>query len=169
MDEAIVLLRHYWRDEKVDFDGEFYRADAIAMEPKPPQGERLPIWIGGGTPAALNRVARLGDGWLAPAYTDAEEVREARRVIERHADEAQRDPASIGHQMMLDVPPRDETGKLFYKDLDRVVARAEFVHELGFEWGAINATAIFQSGARSVDAMLDVLGRVHDRVRAALG
>jgi hypothetical protein len=43
------------------------------------------------------------------------------------------------------------------------------VREHGFEWGAINATAIFQSGARSVDAIVDVLGRVHDRLRATVG
>lgn len=169
MDEAIKLLRHYWRDEKIDFDGEFYRADAIAMEPKPPQGARLPIWVGGGTPAALRRVAELGDGWLAPAMTNEDDIRAARRTIEHHAEAIGRDPGTIGYQMMLDVPPRDETGKLFYKDLDRAAARAEFVREHGFEWGAINATAIFQAGARSVDAIVDVLGRVHDRLRATVG
>jgi probable F420-dependent oxidoreductase len=169
MDEAIKLMRHYWRDERIDFDGEFYRADAIAMEPKPPQRDRLPIWIGGTTPAALRRVAELGDGWLAPAFTDTAEVRDARAAIERHADAARRDPSTIGYQMMLDVPPRNDSGKAFYQDLDRVVARAEFVRGLGFEWGTVNATAIFQAGARSIEAIVDVLGRVHDRVRAAVG
>lgn len=43
MDEAIELLRAYWGDERVEFAGEFYSADAIAMEPKPPQGRELPI------------------------------------------------------------------------------------------------------------------------------
>ena len=41
--------------------------------------------------------------------------------------------------------------------------------EMGFEGSAINATSIFQSGARSIDAMLDVLGQVHERLRAATG
>ena len=63
--------------------------------------------------------------------------------------------------MMLDVPPRDDAGRMFYKDLDRVKARAEQVENWGFEYGSINATAIFQSGARSVDAMIDVLASVH--------
>jgi len=169
MDEAIALLRHYWRDERVDFDGEFYRADAIAMEPKPPQRDRLPIWIGGGSPAALRRVGEHGDGWLAPAYTDPELVHAARRDIDRHAESAGRDPRALGYQMMLDVPPRDAGGKTFYQDMDRVAARAEFVHELGFEWGAINATAIFQSGARSIDAIIEVLEKVIERIRRAVG
>jgi hypothetical protein len=36
---------------------------------------------------------------------------------------------------------------------------------MGFEWVALNATAVFQAGARSVDAMLQALGALHDRIR----
>ena len=63
-DEAIQLLRAYWGDEKVDFTGKHYNADAIAMEPKPPQGATLPIWVGGYGPAAVRRAGQLGDGWM---------------------------------------------------------------------------------------------------------
>ncbi|NJN52577.1 MAG: TIGR03619 family F420-dependent LLM class oxidoreductase [Gammaproteobacteria bacterium] len=145
MDEAIVLLRHCWQDARVGFDGEFYRTDAIAMEPKPPRGA-IPVWIGGNSPRALRRVGELGDGWLATAYTDLEDVRRARAVIDGAAQAADRDPAEIGYQMMIDVPPRDASGKAFYQDMDRVAARAEFLREAGFQWGAVNATAIFQAG-----------------------
>src|SRR5256712_7226886 len=41
MDEAIQLLRAYWGDTQVNFDGQYYRAVAMGMEPKPPQGSRL--------------------------------------------------------------------------------------------------------------------------------
>ncbi len=164
MDEAIVLLRHCWRDKEVSFDGEFYRADTIAMEPKPPQSD-IPIWIGGTSDRALRRVGELGDGWLATAYTDAAEVKRARDTIEAAAVAADRDPAKIGRQMMIDVPPRDATGKAFYQDMDRVAERAEFLRSSGFQWGAVNATAMFQAGARTIDALIDVLGRVHDRIR----
>ncbi len=35
----------------------------------PPANPALPVWIGSwGSPAGLNRVARLADGWLASAY-----------------------------------------------------------------------------------------------------
>lgn len=165
MDEAIDVLRTCWREAHVEFAGDFYRATAVAMEPKPPQGERLPIWIGGHSPRALRRVGELGDGWLAPAYTDAAAARAAVQAIHRHAEAAGRDPAAIGLQQMLDVPPRDAGGKAFYADLDQVARRAEAVREMGFEWAAVNATAIFQAGARSVDAIIDVLGRLRERLR----
>src|SRR4029453_13508989 len=62
MDEAIELLRAYWEHPQVDFAGKHYRATAMAMEPKPPQGRRLPIWIGGNSEAACRRVGRLRRG-----------------------------------------------------------------------------------------------------------
>jgi hypothetical protein len=40
---------------------------------------------------------------------------------------------------------------------------------MGFGWVALNATAIFQAGARSVDAISDELARLHDRIRAEVG
>ena len=169
MDEAIDLLRTCWGEEHVDFDGDYYSVTAMAMEPKPPQGEQLPIWIGGSSPRALKRVGELGDGWLALAHTDADRARQAVETIHRHAEAAGRDPAAIGLQQMLDVPPRDSGGKSFYADVDQVVARAAAVRDMGFGWGALNATAIFQSGARSVDAIIDTLGTLHDRIRAATG
>jgi hypothetical protein len=37
---------------------------------------------------------------------------------------------------------------------------------MGFGWVAVNATAVFQAGARSVDAIAEALGRLHDTIRA---
>ncbi|MGF1596788.1 MAG: LLM class F420-dependent oxidoreductase [Acidimicrobiales bacterium] len=169
MDEAIRLLRAYWGDERIDFEGEFYTSTAMAMEPKPPQGASLPIWIGGGSRAALRRTAELGDGWMGTALPDDDKMMALVASIRSQAEDFGRDPATIGMHMMLQPPPRDEADKRFYADHDRVVARAATLAKLGFDWAAINATAIFQAGARSVDAMVDELGVIHAKISAAIG
>jgi probable F420-dependent oxidoreductase len=169
MDEAIALLRTYWGEAQVTAEGKHYPTTLMAMEPKPPQGRRLPIWIGGNSEAALRRTGRLGDGWLASRVTDADDARRAIDAIHRHASEAGRDPAAIGLQSMVAPPPRDAEGKRFYAEPDRVVARVAALKAMGFSWVALNATAIFQAGARSVDAMLDALGALHTRLRAEVG
>ena len=169
MTEAIDVLRVYFNDTQVDFQGEFYHATAMAMEPKPPQGGSLPIWLGGRADAALRRVGTHGDGWLANAFQENDAVRICTELIEEAAIDAGRDPVKIGYQTQFDVPPRDAEGKQFYAHLDRVAARAVQVREQGFEQAAINVTAIFQSGARSVDAMIESLGNVYERVKAEVG
>lgn len=169
MDEAIELLRAHWTEASVDAPGPFYAAEAIAMEPKPPQGGALPIWVGGSSPAALRRTGRLGDGWMGSAGADDEQTRGWMATIRRHAEEAGRDSASVGMQAMLAPPPRDAAGKTFYAEHDRVVRRAETLRDLGFDWASLNATAIFQSGARSVGAMVEELAKLHGKLRGAVG
>ncbi len=169
MDDAIGLMRSCWGDERIELRGERFDADAIAMEPKPPQRDRLPIWVGGSTPAALRRAGRLGDGWMGTLTGDAEQTRGAIEMVRRQAESAGRDPLAIGLQAMLAPPPNDREGKTFYQDHDRVVRRADEVQKLGFGWLAINATAIFQSGARSVAAMAEHLDALHTRLRDAVG
>jgi probable F420-dependent oxidoreductase len=169
MDEAIRLLRACWSDAQVDFEGRHYRVTAMAMEPKPPQGRRLPIWIGGMSEPAWRRVGQLGDGWLASRVTDADSARRALGAIRGHAEAAGRDPAAIGLQSMVAPPPRDAEGRRFYAEPDRVLARVVELQAMGFGWVSLNATAIFQAGARSVDAMLDALEALHAKIRAEVG
>jgi probable F420-dependent oxidoreductase len=169
MDEAIRLLRAYWSDARIDFDGEFYTSTAMAMEPKPVQEGGPPIWIGGGSRAALRRTAELGDGWMGSAISDEGEIRDALSTIREHCEKIGRDPGEIGLQMMLQPPPSRDEDKDWYADHDRVVRRVAALAALDFEWVSLNATAVFQAGARSVDAMVDQLARLHDKIHTAVG
>jgi len=170
MDEAIEVVRACLRDETITHFGEHYTLNAIAMEPKSPQGAGLPIWVGGNTPPAFSRIGRLGDGWLASQVTDADMAANAFEQIALAAGKAGRDPQALGYQAMIAPPPRagDDAAKGFYSDHTRVADRAAALQEMGFHAVALNATAIFQSGARSVDAMADALEGLHEAITATL-
>jgi len=94
-DEYIALLRALWTQDRVSFTGRFYRLDGALFFPKPVQ-QPPPIWIGGGSPAALGRVARLGDGWIAAPRPTLEDLAKDIAEIGRLAERAGRDPARIG-------------------------------------------------------------------------
>jgi probable F420-dependent oxidoreductase len=65
-DEDIALMRALWTAEGdlVEFHGEFHDVPLIDPEPRPVQ-RPVPILIGGHTDIAIDRAARLGDGWIA--------------------------------------------------------------------------------------------------------
>ena len=166
MDEAIDLLRAYWQGGTVGYQGDHYDSRDMGMEPVSPQGGTLPIWVGGESKAALRRVAQRGDGWMASGLTDEQALSMKQSILEQ-AEIFGRDPASIGMQLMLAPPPRTDEDKRFYADLDKIEERATVVAGMGFEWTAVNATAVFQAGARSVEAMIEQLGLIHQRIRNA--
>jgi probable F420-dependent oxidoreductase len=65
-DEHIALLRAIWTapGDHVEFHGEFW--DIAPMDPEPRPVQRpIPIVIGGHSEVAIERAARLGDGWIA--------------------------------------------------------------------------------------------------------
>ena len=62
--EAIRLIRRLWTEDEVDFDGNFYQVKGVGLSLKPKRPGGPPIWIGGAAKAAVERAARLGDGWI---------------------------------------------------------------------------------------------------------
>jgi probable F420-dependent oxidoreductase len=62
-DEYIEVLRTLWCDDTSSFSGQTYTLPECEMFPKPIQQPHPPIHIGGETDAALQRVARAGQGW----------------------------------------------------------------------------------------------------------
>ncbi len=89
-DEALTLLARLWSEEKVDFEGEYYRYQGARIAPRPVQNP-LPLWIGGSSEAAIQRTARLGTGWLAGIQTPEQVA----PVISRIREEALRIGRSI--------------------------------------------------------------------------
>jgi probable F420-dependent oxidoreductase len=63
-DEQLEMLRGALTHEHSTFQGEHYRFNDIAFNPKGFNRERLPIWVGGEGPAAQKRAARFGDAWF---------------------------------------------------------------------------------------------------------
>lgn len=72
LDETIALWRTLWSGSGEPFDGTFHRVDDYVFEPLPAMRDRLPIWVGGRSAAALGRAGRLGDGYHATAAGPAD-------------------------------------------------------------------------------------------------
>ena len=99
-DEQVALLKKVWSEDVTDFQGEFYRFERLGAHPHPIQKPHPPIWVGGHTPPALRRTARLADGWLPigarpPADLPPTELTHSFATIRAEAEKLGRDPNSI--------------------------------------------------------------------------
>ena len=145
MDEQVALLRRYWTERSITFEGEFDRVTGAGIAPLPLQ-RPIPLWFGGGSKPAFRRMGRLADGWL-PMMTPGPELDEAMATIAASAEAAGRDPQTIGME-----------GRITWGgDLDQVKHEAEQWRALGATHIAINTMG---SGLVGVDAHVEVLARI---------
>jgi probable F420-dependent oxidoreductase len=89
MDEYLRLMKILWTEDNPQFEGEYFQVANCGFAPKPVQKPHVPLWIGGESPAALRRAARLGDGWHSAA-TSLVELPEKLRVLRAALHEAGR-------------------------------------------------------------------------------
>ena len=97
-EEAIALLRTCWRDEPVDFAGDHYRVEQMSMLPKPVSPGGPPILVGGTAPAALDRAARLADGWISSGVMPLDRAAAAVQAMRERVRAGGRDPAAFTMQ-----------------------------------------------------------------------
>ena len=101
--EYIRLYKALWTEDNPSFRGKFWQIEDVGFSPKPLQKPHPPIWVGGHAPGALRRAGRLGDGWHAVGVAPSA-VAEGYREVQRHAEQAGRDPASVALSVRARVP-----------------------------------------------------------------
>lgn len=107
-DEALDVLVAIWTGDDVTFEGRHFNARGVTAHPRPVTQPHPPIWIGGNSGAARQRVADRGDGWCpfpAPAalaktartvaLDTPDRLAEAIGDLRARVEEAGRDPASV--------------------------------------------------------------------------
>lgn len=105
IDEQIALLRALWTQETVTFEGRWHTVRAAGINPLPVQ-RPIPLWIAGASDAAVDRAARLGDGYYPGQLPNAAEAERLDR-LRKCAAESGRDPSSIAVVGAVTQGPRE--------------------------------------------------------------
>ncbi|MFJ6697276.1 LLM class F420-dependent oxidoreductase [Streptomyces sp. NPDC091272] len=96
LDETIDALRAALGPEEFpEFSGERFSFSGLGQRPRPAR-ERVPVWVGGSSPAAVRRAAVRGDGWLPqgdPRDKLAVQIEKLRRLRAQAGNE---EPVEIG-------------------------------------------------------------------------
>ena len=149
LEEQVALLRRLWTERTVTVDGEFDRVSGAGLAPLPVQ-RPIPVWFGGMSPRAYERMGRLADGWM-PMLQPGPELDAARAAIAASADRAGRDPDAIGMEGRVD----------WRGDRDDVLRRIESWRATGSTHLSLNTMG---AGLGTVDAHLEALAAVAARL-----
>jgi probable F420-dependent oxidoreductase len=110
-DEALEVLKAIWTGDDVSYEGRHFSARGITAHPRPASDPHPPIWIGGNSGRARQRVANFGNGWC-PFAAPVGLARSARTIpmdtpellaealddLRRRLATAGRDPATVDVQ-----------------------------------------------------------------------
>ncbi|HSY14864.1 MAG TPA: glucose-6-phosphate dehydrogenase (coenzyme-F420) [Jatrophihabitantaceae bacterium] len=128
--EAVTLIRRLWTEERVSFDGDYYRTDKATIYDRPEH--QVPLYLAGSGPAATRYAGRTGDGYITTSgktpelYTDT-----LLPAVREGATKAGRDITDL--DMMIEVKVS------FDHDRDAALAATRF-------WGALGLSAEQKQG-----------------------
>ncbi|MAS56877.1 MAG: TIGR03619 family F420-dependent LLM class oxidoreductase [Nocardioides sp.] len=91
-DEGLSLMKALWEPGWTEFDGAFYSAPRMQMNPSP--AAPIPILVGGLSEIAFARAARH-DGWVGDIYTLEEACAHAARLLAIRAEAGAQGPFDI--------------------------------------------------------------------------
>jgi probable F420-dependent oxidoreductase len=101
IEEQVTLLRQLFTQPLVDFHGRYHNIPDAGILPMPVQ-QPIPIWFGGTHDIVIQRMARLGDGWMLN-IRNLEQIRPALEKLRHNLEEAGRDPSTFGIDLRLNM------------------------------------------------------------------
>ncbi len=159
-DEALEVIHRAWTADEVTFEGRHFSAREVVARPRPVAEPRPPIWIGGNSSGARQRVADHADGWCpfpAPAVLartarttvmDSEALAPAVDDLRRRLEGAGRDPGAV--DVCFAAPGGDLVG-------------LEELAQIGVTWVQVSVPG------DSVEHAVDAIGRYGEEVIRPLG
>ena len=169
-DEALDVLKTIWTSDDVSFAGHHFSARGITSHPRPVTAPHPPIWIGGNSSRARQRVVDRGQGWCpfpAPpglaqtartvVLDTPEQLAAAIDDLCRRLDSAGRDPATIDIAFSNSAGGNPANDSF---DADTHLAGIERLAALGVTWIQVGLPG------DSVAHALETLQRYGERVIA---
>ena len=135
-ESGLDIIRRLFAGETVDADGPFPVVGA-RIAPVPP--EPVAVWIGAAAPKAIDRAARLGDGFLVGPEATPDQVRELITLYRERCDAHGRTPHTVA--VRRDIHVGASTA-----DAERVAGPVVAAGYRGFSpdapvWGSVDTVA----------------------------
>jgi probable F420-dependent oxidoreductase len=157
-EEFLQVLKAIWTANPVEFQGKFFHLSKSYIEPKPVQKPHPPIYLAAFAPAAMNRLARLADGWN-PVAIPVDGMKQMFAGIQQMAKEAGRDPASlkmvVRANFEITEKPLGKDRFIFFGSAEQVREDVAAVREIGAHELFFDPT--FMPGAQVLNRWLSIM------------
>jgi probable F420-dependent oxidoreductase len=154
-EEALQVIEAIWRDNPVEFEGRYFRVPESYFDLKPVQKPRPPIYMAAYTPAAMNRIARMADGWN-PVGIPVGAMEQMFAGIKQGAAEAGRDPSKLKLIVTANVEfhptPLGDERPVFVGSIEQIESDIVATRQLGADELIFNA--LFSSDVESTEDLL---------------
>jgi coenzyme F420-dependent glucose-6-phosphate dehydrogenase len=101
MAESIELMRKLWTEERVTFEGEYYRTERATIYDRPEQP--VPIFVAASGPLAAKLVGRVADGFICTSGKPMELYSGLLDAVGEGAEKAGRDASAINKMIEIKV------------------------------------------------------------------
>jgi alkanesulfonate monooxygenase SsuD/methylene tetrahydromethanopterin reductase-like flavin-dependent oxidoreductase (luciferase family) len=91
-EDSLAIMRQLWAGETVSHE-RFWHLKNAHIAPLPAQD--IEVWIGATAPAAINRTARLAEGWLGTPSATPQQAKEQLNQYRQACAEHQRAPTAV--------------------------------------------------------------------------
>jgi probable F420-dependent oxidoreductase len=109
--DTMEACRVLWRDAPASFESESFCFSDIWCRPQPLQQGGIPIWFAGSLhPRNIDRIGRIGNGWIPAPYSSMDVLREGVPRLREAWEHAGRDGSALQIQGDLDAV-RDSRGR----------------------------------------------------------
>jgi probable F420-dependent oxidoreductase len=109
LEEQVEVLRALWTQPVVTIKGKWHTTTEAGLNPMPVQ-RPIPIWFGGSADVAIERIGRLGDGWM-PQMPPNQRAHELVERLHGATRAAGRPESAVGIEARLGLGQiRDEAG-----------------------------------------------------------
>lgn len=125
-EEQVDVMRALWTNETINYEGNWHNINDAGINPLPIQ-KPIPIWFGGKSEKVLERIGRIGDGWIASGLNGPNQ--ESISIFDKIHDytkKASRKPEDVGLETWLSTKQ----------------APLELLADQALEWQNIGATHI---------------------------
>ncbi len=99
--ESITLIRRLWTEERVDFEGDYYRTSGATIYDRPQ--EQVPIFVAASGPLAAKLAGQVGDGFICTSGKAPELYETLLANVQEGAAAAGRDASDVRRSIEIKV------------------------------------------------------------------